>query len=150
MGSSVGFYCGNKDIESLSQYVKSLGLTLVAPDINQDVPVEPFEGPYCYISTRPLSELSPYGNPPIRVSDATDPLIGFMRAYQKENYLVLGHLYLSNDVPELFKQVKPHYNKLNKWIKTNWGKYGDFYIGLEAKSLQANGAELVNVYPSNT
>lgn len=150
MGSSIGFYCSSKDTESLTQYAESLGLVLAAPEIDKDVPSLVSEGPYCYISVKSKEELSPYGDPPIKISDATDPLIGFMRAYERDNYLVLGHLYLSNDVPELHKQTKPTYNKLCKWVKYNWEKYGDFYIAPDAKLLKEKGAELVNVYPDNT
>ncbi len=83
----------------------------------------------------PLDELTPYAyeDPAKKVSDATDPLIGFMRSYHRNSYLVLGHLYLSNDVPGLNKLAKSYYNKLCKWVKGNWNKYGDFYISNNAQ-----------------
>jgi len=147
MGSTIAFYCSNSDTKELSSYIESIGMQLVSPKINQEVGDNPSELPFCYVSLIPKSELSPYGKPPINVSDATDPLMGFMRAYFKEGYLVLGHLHLSNDVPDLHKQTKPKYQKISKWIKSNWRKYGDLYIGPDADLLIGSGAHLVNVFP---
>jgi hypothetical protein len=93
-----------------------------------------------------MSQLHPYGNP-LRISGATDPVMRFMRAYFKDPYLVLGHVYWSNDVPGLAAQTKPYYQKLARWIRKEWEKAGDFYFGPEAKRLADKGAELVNVLP---
>lgn len=147
MGSSVAFYCGASDAEALQNYAVSIGLSLVPPTLDRGVDDDPSIGPFCYLSIIAQDELSPYGDPPIKVSDATDPLISFMRAYFKNPYLVLGHVYWSDDVPALAKQTKPHYQKLAKWIKKEWEKYGDFYIGPEARTLLDKGAEMVNVLP---
>lgn len=74
----------------------------------------------------------------------------FMRAYFKSPYLVLGHIYWSNDVPSLAAQTKPYYQKLARWIRKEWEKVGDFYFGSEAMRLAGKGAELVNVLPGTT
>lgn len=147
MGSNVAFYCGASDSESLQDYALSIGLRVVPPTLDRGVDDDPVEGPFCYLSILDKDELSPYGDPPIKVSDATDPLIGFMRAYFKNPYLVLGHIYWSDDVSALAQQTKPYYQKLVRWIKKEWEKYGDFYIGPEAKTLLDKGAEMVNVLP---
>ena len=148
MGSSVAFYCGDSDIAALQEYALSLGLNIVPPTLDIGVSEDPSEGPFCYLSVIPKDKLSPYGESAIKVSDATDPLIGFMRAYFKNPYLVLGHIYWSDDVPDLAKRTKPFYQKLVRWIQKEWGKFGDFYIGPEAKSLFDKGAEMVNVLPN--
>lgn len=147
MGSKISFYCGNSDTKQLSDYAESLGLVLVAPIIDQLITDKISAGPFCYISTVPGSELTHNGNPPTRLSDATDPLISYLRSYFKDPYLILGHLSLSNDVPELYKKTKPVYKKLCKWIQSNWSRQGGFYIGEEASALIDSGAQKVNMLP---
>lgn len=148
MGSSIAFYCSNNDTKSLENFALSIGLTILGTTIDKEVPASIEEGPYCYISVSEKSKLNPYGEQKNKISDATDPLIGFMRAYFKNPYLVIGHIYLSNDVPELHKVTKPYYSKLSKWVKSNWSKCGDFYIGTEASLLIDSGAQKVNALPS--
>ncbi len=148
MGSSVAFFCGPLDNKKLQNYATSLGLYLVSSRINKEVNSDPSLGPYCYLSLVPESMLHPFGNPPTRVSYALDPMIVFMRAYFQKPYLVLGNLQWNNDAPTLAKQTLPYYKKIVKWIKKEWGKHGDIYIGNEAKSLITEGAEMVNFLPS--
>jgi hypothetical protein len=147
MGSSIGFYCGQSDIEALQEFAKSLGLHLVLPTINEESVPAPTERPYCYLSLCPKSELHPFGKPPVRVTHAKDPMLTFMRAYFKDPYLVLGHIQWSDDVASLAAQTKPYFQKLRTWIKREWEPYGDLYLGREAKELVANGAQMVNVLP---
>jgi hypothetical protein len=147
MGSIVSFYCGEKDNQALHEYAESIGLSIVPPTLDRPVDTDPVLGPFCFLSVVPKGTLSPYGNPPIKISDATDPVIGFMRAYYKNPYLVLGDIYWSDDVPDYAKQTKPYYQKLAKWIKREWEKYGDFYIGPEARVLLDKGAKMVNALP---
>ncbi len=148
MGSSVSFFCGPLDNKKLQDYATSLGLYLVSTYINEEVSSDPSLGPYCYLSLVPKSMLHPFGNPPVRVSSALDPALGFLRAYFEKPYLVLGHIQWNNDVPTLADKTKPYYKKLVKWIKKEWEKNGYFYIGNEAKSLITEGAERVNFLPS--
>lgn len=150
MGNSVGFYCSSSDCKALQQYAVSIGLSVVPPILGNSVSDDPELGSFCYLSVIAENELTPYGSPPVKISDATDPLIGFMRAYYKHPYLVLGHIYWSNDVPDLAKKTRSFYQKLAKWIKGNWEKYGDFYIGPEAKELFNKGAKMVNVLPGQS
>jgi hypothetical protein len=147
MGSTIAFYCGENDTRSLEEYALSIGLALVSTTIDAKVSASIDEGPYCYLSVLPISDLNPYGEKKNKLSDATDPLIGFMRSYFMNPYLVLGHLYLSNDVPDLHKITKPYYSKLSKWVKRNWSKYGDIYIGPDATKLIDSGAQKVNALP---
>lgn len=76
-------------------------------------------------------------------------MIGFMRSYFKNPYLVAGHIHWSNDAPQLAAKTKPYYQQISKWIKSNWKLLpgGGFYIAPEAQSLVDAGAEMVNVLP---
>ena len=95
----------------------------------------------------PESALHPYGNPPVRITDARDPVLRFIRPYFSNPFLVVGHIYWSNDVPELAQRTKPHYQRMVRWIRKEWVKDGDFYIGPEADQLVQRGAQLVNAIP---
>ncbi len=147
MGNSVGFYCGQSDSQSFQDFALSIGLHIVPLSIENKVDADPSDGPFCFLSLVKQDELHPFGVPAVRISDARDPLIGYMRAYYKSPYLVLGHIYWSNDVPALAAQTKGYYQKLARWIRKEWEKYGDFYISPEAVKLMREGAEMVNVLP---
>jgi hypothetical protein len=149
MGSSICFYCSHSDNENLQSFAMSLGLHLISTNINDEVSLDPSVRPLCYLSIVPKPELHPYGNPPIRVTEALDPMIFFMRSYFKENYLVLGQIQWQTDVNSLAIQTKPYYQKLTRWIRKEWEKDGSFYIGNEAKDLITKGAEMVNFFPSS-
>jgi hypothetical protein len=149
MGSSIGFYCGPADNAALQKFAESIGLIPVPLTIDREFSENPEIRPFCYLSLVPISELHPYGKPPITVTDARDPVIGFMRGYFKNPYLVAGQIQWSDDVASLAALTKPYYQKLSKWIKQHWEKRSDssFYIGPEAGSLINLGAERVNVLP---
>jgi hypothetical protein len=123
-------------------------LSLVPPTVDRPVSDDPADGPFCYLSVLAPHELSPYGDPPVKVSDATDPLLRYMRPYFKNPYPVLGHIHWSDDIAELAAQTKPYYQRLARWIRRHWTKYGDFYLGPEAIRLRERGAQLVNVLPN--
>ena len=147
MTSSISFFCGPLDNKKLQDYATSLGFYLVSTRIDKEVSSDPSLGPYCYLSLVPKSMLHPFGNPPVRVSSALDPALGFMRAYFQKPYLVLGHIQWTDGPSNLACQTLPYYRKIVKWIKKEWGKHGDIYIGNEAKSLITEGAERVNSLP---
>jgi hypothetical protein len=149
MGSTIGFFCGHEDNAALQGFAESIGLEVIAPSIDKGLSGDAAEGPYCFLSTVPRQDLHPYGKPALRLSDARDPLMRFMRGYFKSPYLVAGHIYWSNDVPTLASQTKPYYQKMSKWIKDNWVILpgGGFYVGPQAKALLDNGAEMVNDLP---
>jgi hypothetical protein len=147
MGSSIAFYCGDSDLQSLQTLASSLGLRLQAPAIGQSVPSSPADGPFCFLSMVPESELHPYGNPPVRITDARDPILRFIRPYFSNPFLVVGHIHWSNDAPELARRTKADYQRLARWIRKEWIKDGDFYIGPEAHQLVQKGAQLVAAIP---
>ena len=149
MGSSISFYCSSSDYEALVEHAESIGLVLTSTMVDKPLNKDPQFGPYCFLSVIPESKLHPYGSPPVKISDATDPVIGFMRPYYKKPYLVAGHIHWSDDVPHLAAQTKPYYQRMVKWIGKEWEKLpgGGFYIGPEAKSLAESGAQMVNVLP---
>jgi hypothetical protein len=147
MGTSVGFYCGPSDIAALEDFAVSVGLHIVSVSIENESVSAPVDGPFCYLSLLPKSELHPYGKPPQKITDARDPMLGFMRAYFKDPYLVFGHIHWSDDVAALAAQTKPYFQKLRNWIKREWEPYGDLYIGPEAKELVTKGAQMVNALP---
>jgi hypothetical protein len=147
MGNSIAFFSGSSDTEAFQDFAASLGLHLVPMTVDKKVVPAPADGPFCYLSLVPISELHPYGEPRKQITEAKDPMLGFMRAYFKNPYLVLGHLHWSDDVAALATQTKPYYQKLRNWIKHEWESYGDVYIGPEAKELIEKGAQMVNALP---
>src|SRR5579864_8101199 len=150
MGSTVAFYCGPSDTEALQVFAVSLGLHLVPMTIDKDQVSAPKDGPYCYLSLVPKAELHPFGKPPTRITATKDPLLGFMRAYFADPYLVLGHIQWSDDVRDLASRTKPYFQKLRDWISKEWKPYGNLYIGPEANGLVAKGAQLVSALPGRS
>jgi hypothetical protein len=144
MGTSVMIFAGPKDDRALVEYAASLGLRLVPPRLDQVGTVafeEPSQGPFWYLSFLPVENLHPYGNPPVKVGSATDPLIEFIRSYYEPPYLVAGRVYWSTDVPDLARQTKPHFTKLARWIRKHWKrrKEDGYYIGPDAQRLVEEG-----------
>ena len=150
MGSSIAFYCGGSDNRELTDFARSIGLYLVAPRVDRQIDDDPLKtGPFCYLSLLPQAALRPYGEPRVRISDATDPMLGFMRGYFKDPYLVTGHISWSTDVRSLAAQTRPYYQQLSRWIRKTWSKNGDFYLGPAAHVLVIRGAKAVNFLPEN-
>lgn len=147
MGSSIGFFAAESDTAELQRFVESLSLTLVAPLISNKVAPNPADGPFCYLSPVGNEALHPYGSPAVKVSDATDPLLVYIRSFTKENCVVLGQLHWTNDVPNLAKITAPYYKKIAAWIRKNWRKEGDFYLGPQAEIMVKNGSQLVGFPP---
>lgn len=149
MASSIAFYCGPKDLDAINAYMESIGLHLIPLQIGGVVALEPSEGPLCYISLNPIVELHPYGNPPINISYAKDPLILFMRGYFKNPYLVNGFIQCPDIDADFEKIARPHFQKIKKWIFKNWKQMpgGDFYIGNDGAHLVVAGAKMVNAIP---
>jgi hypothetical protein len=147
MGSSIAFYCADSDLQSLQKFAQSIGLHLQAPLIGQKVSECPKDGPFCFLSLAPETELHPYGSPPLRISAARDPVLRFVRPYFSYPYLVLGHVYWSNDVPAIAERTKAIYQRLARWVRKEWAKQGDIYVGPEALALLQQGAVLVSALP---
>jgi hypothetical protein len=146
MGSRIAFYCGNQDHQALQAYAQSIGLKAIAPEIDKPLK-EPADGRMCYLLPITHKELHPYGEPKTLLTDVKDPMLFFMRGYFSDPYLLLGQLGWNDLKPELAAITKPYYQKLLKWIKANWEKSGDIYIGSEAKLLIEKGAQKVNSIP---
>jgi len=147
MGNNLGFYAGNEDRENLMEFTREIGLCLLSFRLGQTVAANPFDGPACNLSLFPEEDLHPYGDPPLRISRAIDPMLFFERPYYKEPYLVLGQIQWYSDAPEVSLHVKPHFQKIRRWVRKNWNKEGDFYIGPEATKLLLNGAQKCNFHP---
>ncbi|RUL78248.1 hypothetical protein [Dyella choica] len=149
MGRSIGFYCGSSDLEFLQRFSTSIGLHILAPLIDRELSADPVDGPFCYLSVVSGSELHPFGHPPVRLTDARDPLLAYMRAYFKNPYLVAGHIGWSDDVATLAVQTRPYFEKISRWMKKEWGRLpgGDYYVGPEARSLIDKGAQMINALP---
>jgi hypothetical protein len=65
-----------------------------------------------------------------------------MKPYCSRNTLVIGRLYCSDDIPELYTEIKPFYAKVEMWIKTHWKRLPTGqYIGPEAIKLENDGAK---------
>jgi hypothetical protein len=110
-------------------------------------PDDPSERPFVYLSPKPIEELHPYGNPP-GIGPATDALLSLMKPYYKDDTLVVGRLYSSSDVPELFAVTKPYFTEIAKWIKNEWSKLPTGqYLGTEAAALKNKGAKLAYFPP---
>ena len=129
-----------EDTRELTRFASTMGLRLLPFNIDQignpDMD-DPEARPGCYLSYLPVEELHPYGEPPIKISDASDPLIQFLRPYYSRPYLVAGRIYWSDDAPEFEDLTKPYYNKLQRWVRKNWKKREEdgYYVGPEAERL---------------
>ncbi len=150
MGNSIGFFCSNEDNFALQSFCESIGLILIAPTFDKELNQDAATGPYCFLSTVEKQELHPFGEPKIRLTDAKDPIMRFLRGYYSAPYLVAGHVYWSNDVPNLAARTKPYHQKISKWIAKNWAVLpgGGFYLGPGAQALVEKGAEIVNMLPN--
>jgi hypothetical protein len=137
MGSSISFYCGKEDNLALEEQAKALGLFVVPMRLDREVPADPAQRPFCYLSLLPPEQLHPYGMPAVNVSEATDPMIELLRSYYLHPHLVSGRLYWSDDIKPLAALTKKPYTQLARWIRSNWRKLdgSSFFFGPEAERL---------------
>lgn len=149
MGHSIGIYGSKDDTRILTEYACRTGLHVVGLLKGQVVPEDPAQRQSCYLSVKSPDELTAFRDLRDRdiYSAARDPLLKFRRPYYTDPYLVLGEISCSNDTPELYAQTRSHYHRLARWIRKEWSKYGDFYLGPDAKVLFENGAEMINFPP---
>lgn len=150
MGHSISIYGSNADTQRLTDYARAIGLHLIPPRTNLTVADDPADGPYCYLSLHKLADLEPYGDPAIRLGSAVHPVLVFRRPFYEDSSLILGSVRCSDDVPELYQQTHPYYQKLARWIRKEWRRYGDFYLGPEGATLFEGGASMRNVRPGST
>jgi hypothetical protein len=153
MGLSVYLFAGPKDYRAFSEYSRSTGLRMYSILVDQPEetsPENPSLYPFVYLSPHAREELHPYGQPP-GIGPATEPLLELMKPYFKDNVLVIGRIYCSNDLPQLFAVTKPWFMRLRKWIKNEWERLPTGqYIGPEAKELEHKGAKLAYFPPGVT
>ncbi len=154
MGLTIDLFAGPSDSRGLSEHIFSLGLRMYPILLSQreiSLDDDPAEYPYCFISPLCREQLHPYGNPP-RIGAATDPLIQMMRPYfRKPDLLVIGDLHCSDDVSSLFQVTNPIFQKLSKWVSSNWYKLpAGGYIGPEARRLLELGVRLSYLPPDAT
>lgn len=148
MGHSIGLYGSKEDTRILTDYACEIGLHVVGLLEGQVVTEDPEQRQSCYLSLKEPQELESIGEKKI-FSEAVDPLLDYIRPYYTEPYLVLGSISCSNDSPELYAQTRRYYHKLARWIRKEWSKYGDFYLGPEAKTLFEGGARMINFPPGS-
>ena len=145
MAQCIYLFAGPSDNRALSEYVLSLDLRMYPILIQQpefSVADDPVAYPFSFLSPTKREHLHPYGNP-LRISDATDPLIELMRPYLKDNTLVIGRLYCSDDVKTFFTVTKPYFAKIAEWIRNQWHRLPTGqYIGPEAQCLMEGGVQL--------
>lgn len=148
MGHSIGLYGSRKDTRILTDYAREIGLHVVGLIEGQVVTEDPEHRQSCYLSLRKPEELKAAGGKRI-FSQAANPLLVYRRPYYSEPYLVLGAISCSNDVPHLYAETRSYYHKLARWVRKEWSKYGDFYLGPEAKALFEDGAKMINFPPDS-
>lgn len=159
MGRQVNFYASRRDTLEFQSFAKSVGLrvfpllttqfTSGGHDPNED---NLEAAPGAYLSPIPREQLHPYGDPPIRISGATDPLIQFIRSYYDAPYLVSGRIWYEPEDDEFGPIVRPHFNRLARWIRKHWRKRPDIcdflYFGPGAERLvDEEGAQPVSAHP---
>jgi hypothetical protein len=149
LGSTIGLFGDQGDTSQLMAVATSMGLQAIAMRADRTLASDPADGPGCYLSLVPSHELHPFGDPPVRYTDARDPLLFFMRPYYKAPYLVAGQINWNNDDPSLAAITRPYFQRLARWVRANWKKPENcaFYAGPGASERIAEGAELVNVLP---
>jgi hypothetical protein len=145
MSRSIYMIAAPDDYDQLSRFVDSIGLQLVPPLITHfgsDALLDPVIGPFCYLSFLEPGELHPYGDPPIRISDATDPLLEFLRPYYDPPHLIDGRLHWKDYPENLAARTKPYFDKLFRWVRANWkNKTEDrFWTGPVAFDMLADGS----------
>jgi hypothetical protein len=150
MGSSVPFYAAMEDDSALVAYAGCLGLVLVPrvlPEgsLSPERLRDPSAYGLCYFSVDPVERLHPYGNPPRMVSPATDALIEFHRSRLQGDTFTIGRIYWSDDVAEFAQRTRPAFGKLRDWIKANWRKQENYYIGPGAAEAIEHGVRLVGL-----
>jgi hypothetical protein len=136
MARTILLIAAPEDYECLIGYCTQLALRLLPMELGQEVkPAN--EGPACFLGPQQETELHPYGNPPVHITDVKDPLLLFVRPYYMPPYLVDGQIRLNEDNKEVSEQIRPTFEKLRRWVRKTWHKTDQFasYIGPQALEL---------------
>ena len=139
MAHNIGMYCGPDDSKKLIEFIRSIQLNLIPLQVGQEIG-KPDEIYGLYLSPLKQEELVPYGDPPISFAPTVNPVFEMRRPYYKNNFLVTGFITLETYPKDIYTLLKPYYMKIYRWIRKNYRKYGDFYVGFEAQELIKNGA----------
>lgn len=144
MSKSILLIASNGDLHALTSFMKKIGLHLVPMLINEngnnDVG-EPKDGPACYATFVPIDELHTYGKSKNKIADVIDPMLFFMRPYYDPPYLTDVSIVLNEDATQVSEKIKPHFNKISRWLRKNWSKTKKHasWIGPEALTLIESG-----------
>lgn len=138
MARTILLIAAEPDYEQLVSYCADIGLRLQPMMIGQSLRA-PKDGPVCFLSLTASESLHPYGDPPIRLSVALDPMLLFMRPYHAPPFLVDGQISLNEDSPAISSQIRPHFEKIRRWVKKNWVKPHAAYVGPVAHELLSTG-----------
>jgi hypothetical protein len=141
MARTILLMAAAEDYEQLVLYCEEIGLRLLPMMIGKSIPA-PKDGPVCYLGRADSEGLHPYGNPPLRLADVRDPLLLFARPYHAPPFLIDGQISLNEDNRAVSNLIKPHFEKIRRWVRKNWVKRGDqaSYVGPIADQLLSNGS----------
>ena len=132
MAHNISIYCSNKDNEELLEYIESIGLNILPVGINREIET-PDKIRVIYLSPYKLSDLKPYGDPPLKIAPEINPIFEMRRPYFKDGRLILGVITLGRS--DFYDELKPYYMKIVRFIRKNYEKRVDSYYGKEAQFL---------------
>jgi hypothetical protein len=150
MTSQIIYYANADENLALLEYAESIGLIPVPPLLGQEIDRKNAESsPFIYLSAVPLDQLHPYGSENNKISDATDPILSWLRCYVEGGYLISGNLSWVDDAPEVAKHSKKHFGKLKRWIQNNFEHIGNgIYKSKGAELMESAGMQLTSIPPS--
>ncbi|KKL46361.1 hypothetical protein LCGC14_2346340 [marine sediment metagenome] len=142
------------DLRAFREFVRSIDLRLLPSEPGEFSPRELqafMEDPTTggYFSFLPLGQLHLYGRPPVKISDATDPLIFFVPPRYDPPNLIAGQIQWTGRHSKFGVQTKPYYAKLWRWVDKNWTKRLEdaYYLGPEAARLAEEDETQLYYFP---
>jgi hypothetical protein len=147
-------FAGLEDDLALRTYAQSLGLTLLHPhafrmtaEENERAFDNPIQGGL--FSFLPVQQLHRHPHPDIGFCEALDPLILYIRPSYRPPYLVAGQIHWYTDVRTMADQTKPYFQKLRRWVQTNWRRRDEdgYYVGPAAERLLVEGKAQATYLP---
>lgn len=147
---------GSEDDAAFRAYAESIGLTLLHPHAYKMTFEEnkrAFEIPEqggCF-SFLPVERLHRHPHPDIGLCHALDPLIPYIRPFYKPPHLIAGQVIWYRDVEAFARQTRPYFQKLWRWVQTNWQLREDGYlIGPHGGRILHGGAKVAYMPPNVT
>jgi len=151
---SILLFAASDDDVSLRGFARSIGLSLLNPHAYRMTVAEnerSFDNPAQggYFSFMPVDTLHKHPHPNIGLCEALDPLILYIRPRYVNGLLIAGQLQHYTDVKAMAKQTKPYFQKLRKWVASNWRlrSEDDYYIGPHADGLLTNEGAITSYLP---